>query len=328
MSLQDKLNLFADNVQVINKDFVWKNTLAKRLAALLFTAESRTLDGEAIRRGEALIKRQTGLFSTFRGNASLTVATLLALADDPEQLLDRTLLVYDLMKAARFSASDFSVIAACLIAGQARPEALAATVERARAFYDGMKQEHWFLTGQDDYIFCAMLGLSGLEPLDGVARIERLYDDLRPDFRGRNAVQALAQVLVLADDAASPSFQVRNLRDAFKASGIRLDREYTLTSLGVLTLVSPDHAAIVQAVQAAYDNLRTRRGFGRWTIGRQELLLLAAALVAYESVSQPEKHLLTSTLSTSITAIIIAQQAAIVAATASSSSVAASSAGG
>lgn len=99
---QVRLDLFINNASAAKKGFVWKNTMIRRLAALLYTAENRSIDIDAIRGCNTRIKENTGVFSTFRGNSSLGIATLLSLSADPDRLLNDTLTVYDLMKKAGF----------------------------------------------------------------------------------------------------------------------------------------------------------------------------------------------------------------------------------
>jgi hypothetical protein len=320
-----RLELFADNAQRMKKAFTWHSAMINRLAALLYTADNRMLDEGAIRESYALIKENTGLFSSFRGTSAISIAALLSLSKDRQTQLTHTLAVYDMMKNAKFRASDFLVVAAYQIAANTTPDQYLHTVERAKAFYDGMKAHHRFLTGTDDYIFAAMLGLSGIEVESGVESIEQIYTDLKPEFLSGNSVQALAQVLVLGADAPEAAARVMGLRDAFRSRGIRLDKEYTLSSLGVLSLLPCDKEAIVTDVSDTYDFLRTQKGFGSWSITKQELLLLSSALAAFKYVDDIKSGLLTSTLSTSITNIVIAQQAAIAGAAAASAAAVSSS---
>lgn len=115
------------------------------------------------------------------------------------------------------------------------------------------------------------------------------------------------------------------LRDAFRNRGIRLDKEYTLSSLGVLSLLPCDSDTLIEDVEETYEWLRTKKGFGNWTITKQELLLFSAALVAFKYVEDVKEGILTTTLSTSMTNIIIAQQTAIAIAATSSATTASSS---
>jgi hypothetical protein len=317
-TLQHKLELFVANTQTIRKEFVWQHSLTKRLAALLYAQEGKPLDCEALRRCHGLIKEGVGPFSAFRGDMALCVATLLSLSPNPQGLFDRTLQVYALLKEEKLWASEHLTIAAFQIAAQSDPAEHAAIAARTRAFYDGMKANHFFLTGQDDYVFAAMLGLSGMDVAAGTARIEAFHRRLKGEFLNNNSVQALSQVLVLgnADDALAD--RVLALRDAMRAQGIKLDKTYTLPALGCLALLPIEVADIVQDIAEAQAYLREQKGFGGLSLSTQELLLLASSMVAGEHAQTLKGGVLTSALTTSITNIRLAQQAAMIAVVASS----------
>jgi hypothetical protein len=312
--IQNKLALFTTNAQSIKKEFIWQNASMKRMAALLYAQEGKTIDYEAIRQCHELIKQNTGAFSTFRGKMALSLAALLSLSSNPQRLFGETLKVYDLLKSVKFRASDFLVIAAYEIARQADSIAYMDTINRMRAFYDGMKANRFFSTGQDDYIFAAMLGLSDLEIIHGTERIEQLNNRLRAEFRDKNSVQALAQVLVLGGPDETSVIRVLALRDAFRAQKVKMDKSYVLSSLGVLALLPPDPGSVVRDISEANSTLRAQKGFGAMSVSSQEILLYAAAIVAGEYACNVQDGVLAAALSTNIANIIIAQQAAAIAA--------------
>ncbi|MCL2152153.1 MAG: DUF4003 domain-containing protein [Oscillospiraceae bacterium] len=323
--LQNTLTLFASNARIIKKEFTWHNTLTKRMAALLYAQEGKPIDCESIRYCHNLIKQSTGLFSTFRGNMTICVATLLSLSPKPRQLFEETLKVYSLLKGARFRASDFLVVAAFEIAKQSIPKNFENVVNRARAFYDGMKANNFFHTGPDDYIFAAMLGLAeDLDVAAGTERIKQHYDALKGEFWYKNSVQALSHILVLGGSSDSAD-RVLSLRSALRQQKIKLDKSYTLSSLGVLSLLPVEIDAIVRDIGDARDYLRTQKGFSVLSVSIQELLLYAVAIVANEYAQSMKDGVLTATISTSITNIIIAQHVAMVAAISASTASAASS---
>ncbi len=322
---QARLELFVDNVQAMKKHFKWHSGMMRRLAALLYTSEGVKIDGEAIRDSYDLIKKSTGLFSAFRGNIAVSIATLLSLADDRKRLLANVISVYDRMKEEKFRASDYLVMAAYQIAAQAESSQYARVVKRSKEFYDGMKAEHRLLTGRDDYIFAAMLGLSDVHTTAGIERMERLYGELKSKITSKNGLQTLTQVLVLGAEDTKITSRVLELRDAFRRSGMRMDKEYTVSSLGVLALLPTSIDMIVDQVIDVYEFLRKQKGFSRWSVTKQELLLFSSALVAFKNVQDAQNGILTATISTSITNIIIAQQTAIAVAAASSAAASSSS---
>jgi hypothetical protein len=324
---QSRLELFWMNTQRMKGKFVWQNTLLKRWAALLYAAEDRVIDYDAIRESHTLIKENTSGFSSFRGNCVLSISTLLALHENRQDQLVETLRVYEMMKAAKFRASDYLVVAAFQIAANTRMEDYGQVIERARAFYDGMKARHYFITGQNDYIYAAMLGLSNVEVESGLERMEQLYQELRPGFSSGDAVQALTQVLVLSEEIERVKMNLLDLREGFKRKGMRLDKQYTLPSLGVLSLLPADPENLVDEVVEMYEALRTKPGFGQWSVTKQELLLLASALISMGYVNHGKDGVLGTTISTSLTNIIMAQQTAMIAVVASSAAASSSSSG-
>lgn len=323
--LSSKVELFADNMQMLKGKFVWQNVLLKRLAALLYAAKSRQIDLGALQESHDLIKENTKRISYFRGNSLMSISTLLSLHDDKQKQFARTLTVYEQMKAHRFWASDYLVMAAYQIVGGTVEDKYAETIKRTKAFYDGMKAQHRFITGQNDYIFAAMLGLSDIEIESGLRQMETLHQALQSHFRPADCVQALSQVLTLSGECRDRVSRVLSLSDKFRQKGMRMDRAYTLPSLGVLSLLPANADVLADEVIEVYELLRTKKGFGRWSVSKQELLLLSSALVSFDYADKASNHLLTSTLSTSLTNIIIAQQTAIAVVIATSSSAAASS---
>lgn len=325
-SMEKRIGLFAGNVIRIKKGFRWQRVQMQYMTALLYTAGDRAADIEAIRRSYDRIKANTGLFSMFRGNTTLAFAALLSLDETGDRRLDDTLRVYDLLKEARFWGSDYLVIAAWQIAANANSEHYDNVVRRMRAYYDGMKALHPILTGSDDYIFAAMLGLSDIDPATGVERMERLYRELKPEFRTGNGVQALAEVLVLGEQTTESLGRVRALRQSLRYKGLKMENQQTLPSLGILALLPGTTEEIVHDTAGAFWFLRTQKGFGAWSVTKQELLLYASALAAYERVGDVKNGLLTTALCTGIINIIIAQQTAMIAAISASSAAAASAA--
>lgn len=310
---KERLALFVDNADVMKRSFKWHHAMVNRLAALLYAVEDKAVDSTAIKDCLERIKRNTGMFSSFRGNVGF--AAQLSLSSNSDTLLANVLDVLEHMRKSKFRPSPYLSVAAYQIAAHAAVEQYEDVVTRAQSFYAAMKANHPFLTGQDDYSFTTMLALSDMDVEAGTARMEQYYAALKSELRIGNGLQALTQVLVLGDNDADPVARVLRLKDAFRSKGIKLDKSDTLSSLGVLALLPCDDGDVVDGVVQTSEWLRMQKGFGRWSVAEQELLLYSSALVAYQYVQQLSGIVPMTTLSTSLTNILIAQQAAITAAT-------------
>ena len=253
----ERVELFVSNTEIIKKPFKYQHTMMQRMVALLYAAENKTVDVEAIRHSNELIKQNTKRFSTFRGFSSFSIAAMLSLTNDGLTRLQHMLQVYDLMKDIKFRNSEYLVMAAYQIAAQAPPEQFQHAVQRAKTFYDQMKTEHPILTGRDDYIFTAMLALPDVEPDSTIVRMERFYQDLKSTFSAGNHLQSLTQVLVMGSNDPEVNARIMTLRDTFRARKLRMDKTYTLPSLGLLTLLPSDPEKLTDEVVDTYDWLRS-----------------------------------------------------------------------
>ena len=312
--LQEKLTLFAENVGAIRNNFVWQEASAKRMAALIYTLGGKPMNNDAIKESHRMIKDEVGAFSTFRGNLSIYVAAALSLADSPQRLLADTLHVYDLLKRKGFWASDYLVVTAFEIAANSDSGRHSHIVSRTRAFYDEMKSHHRFSIGQDDYIFAAMLALSDIDPHTGAVKMSQLFRRIRNAFSafiGRGSMLTLAQMMVLGGSTDDCVANLKDLSRALRKQKIKLDREYTLASLGVLGLLDTDHQTLANEIAEARDFLRSQKGFGHFSVSTQELLLYAVALVTISHVNGDD-NLVMAGVATSVTNLIIAQQVAMI----------------
>ena len=182
--LQKKLDLFTKNTLAMRDDFIWQEASAKRLVALVYALDGKSIDSDAIREAHSMIKSEVGVFSVFRGNFSIYVAAALSLSDDKNQLFSDTLAVYDVMKKQGFRSNDFLGITAFEIAVNADSSQFSEIAERAMEFYNEMKANHRFLISANDYIFAALMALQvpRLEPHETANKLKKLYIHLKDEL--------------------------------------------------------------------------------------------------------------------------------------------------
>ena len=325
-SIINKLDLFVSNTHATKKEFRSQGAQARRLAALIYTLEGKPIDIQSITESLGFIKESTRIFSMFRGIMLLTIATKLSLTGNHEELFSDTLELAKQLKEAKFRSSDYLAVSAYLIASHTTRDNYENTIARARSFYDAMKKASWFRTGQDDYIFSIMLGLSDIEPTAGVARIQELYQELKSEFKlaGANSVQALCQMLTLGGKSDEALEHLLCVRNTLRSQKIKLDRTYTLPSLGALSLLQVDGDILANQLLEAQRYIRQQKGFSSFSISTQELLLFSSAIISTTYAEEMQSDILAAT-STSMINMIIAQQVAIMIATTTAATAAASS---
>lgn len=326
--LQRKCDLFAENNQILKKGFKWDYSMMHRLGALLYTNVGLTVDIEAIKMSKEIIKKNTGLFSSFKETTFFALSTLLSLEDNPEVLFEKVMGVYNDMKHAGFHASAYLTLAAFSIAKQAEAYDVQLVINKAKDIYDAMKQEHRFLTSVDDYGYAAMLATTDLSVFDAIREMETCYDILKKDFGTGNALQSLTHVLTIGEEPAQAKCErVKQIDQGLANKGCKLSRYSELATLGILTLISEDVEKLTDEISEAYQYLAQKKGLGIWSLSKTERTMYGAALVMAEYIKDIEKNPITITLTNSITNILIAQQTAMIIAASSASSAAAATSG-
>ena len=314
IQLKNKLELFVENNQSIRSDFVWHDAMANRLVALTYALEGKKVDNEAIKKCHKMLKSEVGVFSTFRGNMAVYIAASLSLNEKPQQLLADMLEVYDLLKQEGFWASDYLVVTAYEIAANTESHNFWHIAQRSMEFYKEMKANIRFHIGQDDYIFAAMLALSEIDVHEGALKMRHLFRQLKQEFSAftsGSSIVTLSQMLVLGKSTDKCVQNLLKLNRVLRKKKVRLDKTYTLPSLGVLGMFTVDKYAFADDLVVARDYLRTQKGFGAFSVSTQELLLYAVSLITNAYMGDAGNNVMKAGVATSITNLIIAQQVAI-----------------
>ncbi|MCL2499520.1 MAG: DUF4003 domain-containing protein [Defluviitaleaceae bacterium] len=322
VDLEKKLHLFISNANGIKKGFPWQEPMAKRLAALIYALDGKELDANALAQNHRMIKEETGLFSTFRGNLSVYIAAMMAMKANPHERFAEVREVYALLKAEKFRMSDYLAAAAYEIASQAKREDYPHIARRAREFLVGMRANNRWLVCTDDYIYSAMLALSDLDVAVGCERIKHVYDCLKMNFpftMSRNCLLHLSQIMVLSDKTERCIENLIHMNRILRSHKIRLDRAMILPSLGILSMLPTDPDTLADQIFSVTDYIRKQKGFGKLKVSNGEVMMQAVALIS-------DSELAKTALSTAVTNIIIAQQTAMMVAIIASTSAAASAA--
>lgn len=283
--LQEQFNLFAKNSKLLENKFFWEWDTMKRTCALLYALQNKTIDYEAIKQSYKMINSKTGFVSYLNGRLAVVIACKLSLSDSPKHQLANTIMVYNKMKKLQFSSSDYLVYAAYSIAEQAEAQEYDAVIERTRAFYDGIKKHHRFLTCEDDYIYMAAFALTDEPVEDGIARAEEIFNILKPKYSATNETQGISLSFATHRNGLQLTKRLLQISDKFENAGLKMNKEENSSIMEILTLVPLDMDEIVSNVIEGFDYFKEEKTFGGWTAEKSEILLFTAALVAQSCAS-------------------------------------------
>lgn len=325
-SIRNKCDLFADNYSELYKKFKWNYTTNTRLGALLYTMEEKSADIDAINNCKNMIKENTSIFSQFKDTTYFMTSIMLSLQQEPEVLLKEALNIYGDMKEEGFHSSPYLVLAALSIALQADPKDYNQISALTKDYYDGMKVEHKFITSSDDYCFAALLAMTGKPVNQAMAEMESCYRILKESFSYSNAVQSLSHVLSFSEEAAEVKCnRVVELHQALKKRKCKFGSGMEISFLGVIALLNQETETLAEEIVETHEYLKSKKGFGYWSISATERIMYAVALVCDDYLADAKSNTIELTLANSIAGILLAQQMAMIAASTSGAAAAAAS---
>ena len=295
-------------------------------AANLYVVANALVDTERLTDCKRLVRDEAGIFSNFRGSILVPLAAKLALSDDPKARWDRAAANYAVLKE-QFLRSEYLALAALLLTDSAQDADVPALAARGKALYRRMKDEHPFLTGQEDSVFAVLLAQSQRSDDELIADMEECYRILDERFPKGDGLQSASHVLALSPK--TPEEKVRRmiaLFDGIQNAGGKYGKDRQLPILAALSLGTASEEELVRGIMDLDGLLAQQKGYkGVFGLDRRTRMMHAAMLL---SLPDRQMEVVNAAAQQATLAMIAAQQALLCAVVASSaaSSAAASNA--
>lgn len=313
-SLMRRTEQFLENRRRTERVFRMSSPLTHCLCSLLLCLNDCDVDLDALQRAKRTLEKGTGPFSLFRGIGKAPIAAKLTGTPDAAEWLERGKQNLITLRKNKFPATDYLCLAAMLMAK--RFEEREELAQRAQVYYRDMKHAHRILTGGEDVCFAVLLAMHTKDGHDAISAAERAFVLLRSEFGATNAVQMASHVIgLVGQDAENLAVDTANLYRAIRAHGVKNRYQTDLGMLAVLAALGKTDEETVDSIVALDAHLKTQKGHSVWTLGRDQRLTLAAALVAMDVCSEhPEqtalRDALQCTMLVTITLAVIQNMAA------------------
>lgn len=280
--IDNQLDLLVKNFNELkNVKGSWSMGMIQHSCALSFTLRRKTIDSKRVEDMLDIIKRNTNIFSNFRGHNLFYMATLLSFEPNPESSFKAILKNYEELKREKFGSSDFLSLAAIIIYENREKMDLFSVVKRMRHAYDYMKKCHPILTSYDDYCNACLLAINSEDLDKDLEHIEDAYNFLSQNgFYKNNDLQAMSQILAFSEDKSMGKCKKAiTLRDALNRSDCKMGY-YGNPIIGAISLLEYNEALIISDIKNASDKLKAQKGFGNWVLGKTYRNMLCSSIVA------------------------------------------------
>ncbi|MDO5108129.1 MAG: DUF4003 family protein [Coriobacteriaceae bacterium] len=304
-SLLERCEAQIRNEAVLKKGHALEFESLVKLAALMYSNAGREVDPERVKECKRILKDEVGIFSNFRGHMQYLVQVKMSLADDPRAYLEGVLAVYEQLKEGLFLPGELVAMAAMTIYENCPQEARAEVVAKTREAYAAIKEQHRFLTGEEDMALIALMIMAGIDPAQAAEKAEELYGMLKGSFLpGSDTPQAAAMILALSDKPAEQKAEdFLGMYDACKRAGHATARDKAAAIYASFEDLDADRAELVAEIGEVDDWLKKQKGYGAFGTGASIRRLFAATLVLEDRQSS-ESAVVSGTTSAVAQAIV------------------------
>ncbi|MBI5366846.1 MAG: DUF4003 family protein [Planctomycetes bacterium] len=230
-----------------------------RFAALTLATTKGSADTLAadVRECAARIAKASRWWSPLTGDLRFLIsAILLRDGDTAEEFVRDVARVQALFRRHRMRRGEgYEAIAVLLLRPHCRP-ITDQHVLAIKALYEEMKRHHWWLTGPEDYAYCAVFALRRESPAAVGNRVEEFYSLLRAaGCAPGDQLQRVSHILYLNPRAPHEVIgRFVELRARFRSARIRIDAA-DWDELAMLTFPEQSLSEVVRETVAARDAL-------------------------------------------------------------------------
>lgn len=301
------LDQIVEDMNLLKKKMLWETDprAMATISAFLFASAGKRADVDRYVECKKYLKKHVNVFSEIRGIAQTIVITKMCLAPDYEAYLSGVLGVYKkLRKLHKLTASAYMVMAAINIYEGGGAENADANIEKLETVYKEMKADHFWLTGDEDRPFIAMIVSRNIGIAAISSEISACYEACRKMSFSKEAMHTASQIMSLS--GRSVEAKVTDMVDTVKAlkahklRGFKANLMPVAAALGIVNAAPEEKARDIKEI---YDYLKTQKGF-KWYIGGPQRTLYAILAYAMGSVDE-DTAVLNSVINTTLTNIIM-----------------------
>lgn len=329
--LIDICDMIYEDKEVLRKKMIWEtgsNSLSI-LAAFMYASENKRADAEKYKECKKILKKTVGAFNELRGLVEAVVITKMSLTDNPQEYAEGVRDVYKKLRSIhKLTASPYMVLASMTIYEKGGVAKADEYIDILEEIYKKMKAAHPMLTWDSDRALMAVMATSDVNVDKIIDKVEENYKTFKGMTIYKDALHSMAQALAVSDKPSEVlKEEITDLSKELKKAKKKVDKQFGLTTLGLLTMLDIPKDQIVSEMVEADEYLKTKRGFKWYNNNGPRFRRIYDALVVMLLHANGQNEMIKAAMSTTMDFIIAVIVSTMIAVSSSSAAASSSSSG-
>ena len=286
--LKDRINLTIENYRNAKEDLRNDGDLINHFASLVFTHYEKEIPFEKVKEIRKYIKATSSRVSPFRGDMLYILSLLIAIEEgNKNKIIDDIHEIMDVLKFQGFNECDYLVLTSFVIAKYGHNKDKHKIANKMKDVYILLKEKYYNITGEDDYLVCALWALNDID-IDTIDEfIETIYTHMTDlNIKSKNSIQGLTNAIML-NGSSGHMYKTIEFMLQLEKRGIKLAQQF-LPLLGVLS--NNDMRKSVDLIEDVVDMLCDEESEYEYYMDKGFRTIIAISIISFTTISEKRNY--------------------------------------
>lgn len=287
--LKDRINLTIENYRNAKMNLRNDGDLINHFASLVFTHYEKEIPFEKVKGIRKYIKASSSRVSSFRGDILYILSLLIALEEGNEkELISDIYEVEEILKAEGFNECDYLVLTSFVLAKYGKNKDKHKIACKMKAVFILLREKYYNITGEDDYLVCALWALNNIEINTIDEFIEAIYSNMTNlNIKSKNGIQSLTNAIML-NGSSGHMYKTIEFILQLEKKDIKLAQQF-LPLLGVLS--NRDIRKTVNLIEGVIDMLCDEESEYEYYMDKGFRTIIAITIISFTTIDEERNYI-------------------------------------
>ncbi|MBS5949046.1 MAG: DUF4003 family protein [Clostridium sp.] len=286
--LKDRINLTIENYRNAKVKLRNDGDLINHLASLVFAHNNKDIPFEKVREIRRYIKDTSSRVSPFRGETLYILSLLIALENEEENIINDIYEIMDLLTEEGFKECDYLVLTSFVIAKYGKGVDKLKISRKMKDVFILLKEKYYNITGEDDYLVCALWALNNIDITTIDEFIETIYNNITNlNIKSKNGIQSLTNAIML-NGSSGHMYKTMEFILQMEKRDIKIAQQF-LPLLGVLS--NRDMRKSIDLIEDVVEALCEEESEYEYYMDKGFRTIIAISIISFNTIGDNRNYI-------------------------------------
>lgn len=287
--LKDRINLTIENYRNAKMNLRNDGDLINHFASLVFAHYEKEIPFEKVKEIRKYIKASSSRVSPFRGDILYILSLLIALEEGNEkELISDIYEVEEILREKGFNECDYLVLTSFVLAKYGKNKDKHKIAYKMKAVFILLREKYYNITGEDDYLVCALWALNDIDINTIDEFIETIYGNMTNlNIKSKNGIQSLTNAIML-NGSSGHMYKTIEFILQLEKKDIKLAQQF-LPLLGVLS--NRDTRKSINLIEDVIDMLCDEESEYEYYMDKGFRTIIAITIISFTTIDEKRNYI-------------------------------------